>query len=218
MDHARVADARGSGHRVQSGHWLSVPPEPKGFHLRNTVVMVVLAIVAAVTWVASWQREEPATPAPAAADPRPLGYYLYGARLLGTDEQGRVAYRVLAQRIDELPDEGRLRFEGVSVEYQPVGETAWAISAANASGPKDGSQLDLAGNVEVRSAPTDGSRPESFSTQKLRFSPESSSAETDEPVTIHVGDWHLDAIGLRTHLKDDTLRLESQVHGTFAPQ
>lgn len=180
--------------------------------------MVVLAIVAAVTWVASWQREEPATPAPAAADPRPLGYYLHGARLLGTDEQGRVAYRVLAQRIDELPDEGRLRFEGVSVEYQPVDETAWAISAANASGPKDGSQLDLAGNVELRSSPTDGTEPEVITTERLRFSPDTSRVESDEPVEIRIGDWQLAGVGLSTHLKDDTLTLESQVHGTFAPQ
>ena len=186
--------------------------------MRNTVVMVVLAIVAAVTWVASWQREEPATPAPAAADPRPLGYYLHGARMVGTDEQGRVAYRVLAQRIDELPDEGRLRFEGVSVEYQPVDETAWAISAANASGPKDGSQLDLAGNVELRSSPTDGTEPEVITTERLRFSPNTSRVESDEPVEIRVGDWRFDAVGLSTHLKDDTLTLESQVHGTFAPQ
>jgi LPS export ABC transporter protein LptC len=77
--------------------------------------------------------------------------------------------------------------------------------------------LDLVGNVEVRSSPTDGSEPLTIATEKLRFSPDTSSAESDGPVEIHVGDWQLTTIGLRTHLKGDTLELESQVHGTFAP-
>lgn len=185
--------------------------------MRNTVVIALLALLAAGTWLASWQRQDSNPPLAANEDARPLGYYVRGAKMLGTDEQGRVIYRILAERLDELPDEDRLSLEGVHVEYQPADETAWAISAASASTPKDGSLLDLVGNVEVRSSPTDGSEPLTIATEKLRFSPDTSSAESDGPVEIHVGDWQLTTIGLRTHLKGDTLELESQVHGTFAP-
>jgi lipopolysaccharide export system protein LptC len=52
----------------------------------------------------------------------------------------------------------------------------------------------------------------------LKFSADTSRAETDDAVNIRVGDWRFDAVGLRTDLKDDTLRLESEVHGIFAPQ
>jgi LPS export ABC transporter protein LptC len=201
-------------HRVQS----FVGGRYRGFRtlVRNTVVMIVLAILAAATWVATWQRQDAVQPAESSADTRPLGYYALGAELLGTDEQGRVTYRIRADRLDELPDEGRLQLEGVNVQYQPTDETAWAISAASASRMKNGTQLDFAGNVEVRSAPTDGSEPMTIVTEKLRFSPDTSSAESDEPVRMRVGDWQLDAVGLRTHLKGDTLELESQVHGTFS--
>ncbi|HUQ51248.1 MAG TPA: LPS export ABC transporter periplasmic protein LptC [Gammaproteobacteria bacterium] len=184
--------------------------------MRNTVVMLVLAILAAATWVATWPPQNAGLPKERSANEGPLGYYLRGARLFGTDDEGRVTYRVRAERLDEVPDEARLRLEGVAVEYQPPDNTAWAISAATGSVPKDGSLLDLRGNVEIRSTPSDGSNPITINTEQLRFSPESSSAESDERVRVRVGDWHFEAVGLSTHLKGDALELESQVHGTFS--
>jgi LPS export ABC transporter protein LptC len=186
--------------------------------LRTIVVLVVLAILAGATWLATWSSRQPTPPATTDAAEHPLGYYLHGARILGTDELGRVTYRILADRLDELPDEERLRLERVSVEYRPVDATSWDISAASGSAPKDGSELALEGQVELRSARTDDTEPVVIATERLRFSPDTSSVESDEPVEIRVGDWRLNARGLRTHLKDDTLKLESEVHGTFAPQ
>src|SRR5512134_1598775 len=104
---------------------------------------------------------------------------------------------------------------GVSVDFRPADETAWSLSAASAQYARDGSQLDLSGNVEVRSVPTDEANRLTIATEKLLFSPDTSSAESDEAVEIRVGDWQLHAVGLRTHLKEDTLELESQVHGTL---
>jgi len=185
--------------------------------MRNTVVMIVLALLAAATGLLRWQRATP-DPMPAVDESTtPLGYYVRGARLIGTDEQGRVLYRISAARLDELPGEDRLRFESVSVDYRPVDETPWEISAAAASGLRDGSLLELAGNVELRTAPTDGATPVFMATAKLRFWPDTSRAESDETVEFRAGDLHLEAKGLRANLKDDTLRLESEVHGTFAP-
>jgi LPS export ABC transporter protein LptC len=186
--------------------------------VRNTVIMIVLAILAAATWVATWQRPAADLPAAASADAQPLGYYLRGTRLLGTDDQGHIIYRLDAERIDELPGEARLRLEGVRVAYEPAAETPWGISALTASAPKDGSVLELVGSVEVRSSPVDGSRPVTIATEKLQFRPDTSRVESDELVDIRIGDWRLHGMGLNTDLKGHTLRLESQVHGTFAPQ
>ena len=186
--------------------------------LRNTLVMIVLAILAAALWVATWQPPETSLPVEDAGASQALGYYVRGARILGTDEEGRVTYRIMAQQLDEVLDENRLRFEGVSVEYLPADETPWSISAERASAPKDRSEITLAGNVELRSTPTDGSTPVIVATEELRFAPDSSSAESDEAVTIRVGDWQLAGVGLRTYLKGDTLQLESQVHGILASQ
>jgi LPS export ABC transporter protein LptC len=185
--------------------------------LRNTIVMVVLAILAAATWVATWQRLDVSPLVDQVAPTEPLGFYAKGARLSGTDEQGRLTYRVFAERLEELPGEERMQLLGVNVDYQPSDETEWTLMAASAKYARDGSQIDFLGNVEVRSVPVDGSRPVTILTDKLVFSPDTSRAETDEHVEIRVGDWQLQGIGLRSDLKGGSLQLESQVHGTLAP-
>lgn len=183
--------------------------------MRNTVIMLVLAVVAAATWIATWRRPEADQPAAVGATSAPLGFYLRGARILGTDEQGRIRYRIFAERLDELPEENRLLLTNVNVEYEPPDEAPWSITAASASSEKDVSRLDLMGGVEIRSAPTDDSRPLTIVTEKLTFWPEASSAETGEPVEIRFGGLHLRGSGL--HLKGDSLRLESDVYGTLVP-
>lgn len=185
--------------------------------MRNTLVMLVLAIIAAATWVLTWQPAETSAPVEDAGTPQALGYYVRGARILGTDEEGRVTYRIFAERLDELPDEGRLELTGVDVEYQPADETAWSISASNGSSAKEISQLELAGDVELRSVPTGSSKALAIFTQKLTFWLDTSKVESDEPVEVRFGDWRFRGVGLRTDLKGDSLRLESQVHGTLLP-
>jgi len=179
--------------------------------------MVVLAIVAAATWIATWQGQDAAPPVERAADVGPLGYYARGARISGTDEEGRVTYRIFAERLDELPGEQRLELTGVKVDYQPADETPWTLTAASARYAWDSELLDLNGDVEARSIPADGSRTMTITTQKLLFSPDTSSAESDAEVQIRVGDWQLGAVGVRADLKGDTLALESKVHGTILP-
>jgi LPS export ABC transporter protein LptC len=137
--------------------------------------------------------------------------------LSGTDEQGRVTYRVRAERLDELPADERLRLQGVNVEYQPAEDAAWTISAATASALKDGSLLELSGDVEIRSVPTNGSAQRTILTQALRFWPDTSSIQSDLPVEFRVGKWQVHGMGLSADLKGHTLRLESAVHGTFLP-
>jgi lipopolysaccharide export system protein LptC len=179
--------------------------------------MAVLAAVAFTTWLYG---RPPAAggPGPSAGTPgSPLGYYVLGARLLGTDAEGRVTYRLSADRLEEIPANDSLALAGVRVEYAPPDAAPWLIRATSAISPKDGSSLELKGGVELRSGPSSETAPTVILTDSLRFSPDTSSAESDDDVSISVGDWHLDATGFRTHLKADTLRLESNVHGKLGP-
>ena len=100
--------------------------------MRNTIVTVVLAIVAAALWITTWQRQGETPAVERVADTEPLGYYARGARISGTDEEGRVTYRIFAERLDEVPGEERLDLTGVNVDYQPADETAWTFTAASA--------------------------------------------------------------------------------------
>lgn len=183
--------------------------------LRNGVALVFFGAAAAATW---WWGRPPAAGTAVRRDRgiEPPGYYLKGAQLLGTDENGRVTYRVHAERIEELPDQGLLVWSGVRIEYRPADAVPWEIDAARASAPKDGSHFDLEGEVELRSEPTDGSGPTVVSAPSLHFTPDESSARSDRAVSVQIGDWRLTGVGLRVHLKDDKLELESNVHGQIA--
>jgi LPS export ABC transporter protein LptC len=185
--------------------------------VRNTAIMIVLAVLAAATWLATWRAQDSSPPVESSADAGPLGYYARGARLHRTDEAGRFVTSVLAERLDELPGDERLQLTGVNVEHRPGGDTAWSLSASTAKYSRDGSRVDLLGDVAVRSSRADGSMPVTILTDQLLFSPDTSIAESTVAVEIHVGDWQLRGVGLRAHLKEDTLKLESQVHGTLAP-
>jgi lipopolysaccharide export system protein LptC len=216
MASARGGSQRRRGDRVQSPEVLIGGSAAScGERLRNTLVMVVLAVLAGATWLYS---RPPATTQRLAPmeGVQPLGYYIRGARILGTDEQGRISYRISADRLEELPDQQRLKLDAVRVDYTPADSDSWSISAATASGPKDRSELELMGGVTLRSEPAGGGEPTTITTESLRFYPESSSAESDTPVSIRVGGWELQSGGLRTHLKGDVVQLESNVHGKFA--
>ncbi len=177
--------------------------------------MVVLAALAVATWLYGRQ---PTVAQRAAANEgaAPLGYYLRAAKLLGTDDQGRVAYRILADNLEELPDQQLLKLEGVRIEYHPPDGDPWLISADAGSAPKDGTELTLHGSVTLRSEPQSGRKPMVIAAEALRFVPGDSSAESDTPVSISVGDWYVNAVGLRTRLKGDIVQLESKVHAKFA--
>jgi LPS export ABC transporter protein LptC len=184
--------------------------------VRTTVIMAVLALLAAVTWFATWQREDAAPPPDSAPEAMPLGYFARGARIVIADDEGRPTYRIFAERLDELPGEEQLELTGVDVEYQPAQAAAWSLTAATAKYARDGSQLDLAGSVEIRSAPADDAEAVTINTERLMFSPDTSRAESDESVHVRVGDWQLVGASLRADLKERTLELES-VRGTLVP-
>ncbi len=184
--------------------------------MRTPLLLAVLTAIA----IATWLYNRPSTTETVGrfrGEAAPLGYYLKGARMLGTDANGRVSYRLVAERLEEKPSDELLLLSGVHMEYLPADDDEWVIVAAAASAPKDASELELKGGVEVRSNPATGVAPTIISAETLRFLPKTSSAETDDEVHIRVGDWQLNATGLRTLLKADTLQLESKVHGKFAP-
>jgi LPS export ABC transporter protein LptC len=177
--------------------------------------MLLLGAAALASWIYGMPGPVEA-PRRASGGDAPLGYYLRGARLLGTDETGRVAYRILAERLEEQTGEDRLLLEQVRIEYQPANEVPWVITAGNGSAPKDGSRLELGGGVEIHSQPTDGSKPVLISTRELTFEPESSIATSVQRTELRVGDWQVSGTGLNANLKDERLKLESQVHGKFS--
>ena len=183
---------------------------------RNTLGLAALAGATVLSWY--WSREQPADPETNGnLDSLPLGYYLTDATILGTDEEGRVLYRIWAGRAEERPAEERLLLSEVRVEYQPVADVPWRLTARSGEAPLDRSYLDLSEAVELAGEPRDGGARIVIRTQRLRLEPETFVATTEGPVSLFIDARRLEAVGMRADLKDDRLELESDVHGQFLP-
>ena len=151
------------------------------------------------------------------ADYVPLGYYLSDASILGTDDEGRTLYRIWAGSAEEMPEERRLVLRDVIVEYEPGNDVPWVLTASSGEAPIDETYLDLNGGVELTTGEQATGHPTIIRTEHLRLEPQEFLAETDEPVSVFIGERRLDAVGMKADLKADNLALESNVHGQFRP-
>lgn len=184
--------------------------------VRNTLAGALLALAAAVTWY--WSRPPATAPATrSAADRVALGYYLRGAEVIGTDDTGRITYIVAAERMEELPGEERFELADVTIEYRPESDVAWRMSAERGTVPRSRAHYELSGGVTLSNAPGHSGVATVATAPTMTFAPDELTVDTAAPVELNVGGDVLRAIGLKAHLKDDTLRLESAVHGRFVP-
>lgn len=182
--------------------------------IRNSIGLLILLAAAVATWLASRHEISPGADADTARS-TPLGYYLRDAVFLGTDENGRVFYRVHAGLAERQADDQGLALQRVRVEYRDTEHVQWQLSADRAATRAVGDFLDLSGDVRLSSTPTDDRMPTVIETDALRLEPDRFLASSDSPVRVSIGDASLRATGLKAHLKDDKLELESNVHGQF---
>ena len=185
-------------------------------HVRNLLVTASLATAAGLSWY--WSRAGTAETQPRAArESLPLGYYLIDAEIFGTDEDGRLLYKIWAGRAEERPDEEPLSLSDVRIEYRPAENVPWLLTADSGEAPADQSYIDLSGAVELANVPRDQGERILIKTQELRFEPETSIASTEEAVSLFLDAKRLDAVGIKVYLQDDRLELISSVHGEFDP-
>ncbi|HEY5624632.1 MAG TPA: LPS export ABC transporter periplasmic protein LptC [Gammaproteobacteria bacterium] len=184
-------------------------------NFRNVVIFSALSAAAGASWylgrigTAEDQQDE-------LRDSLPLGYYLRDAEIMGTDENGRLLYKIWAAHAEERPNENRLLLSDVRVEYRPEEDVPWTLTADFGEAPADETFVDLRGAVKLANEPEEGDRT-IIQTQALRFEPGELVASSDESVSLFVGSRQLDAIGIRVFLRDERLELESSVHGEFSP-
>ncbi len=179
--------------------------------------MIALAAAAMSTWI--WSRQgddDEVRVAPARLDAP--GYYLRGAAIVGTDEEGQALYRIEAASAEEFPEEERLLLSDVTVEYQSEVNVPWVLTAAGGEAFLDRTYLDFNGEVELTRSAEGDLRPMTIRTVALRLEPESFEVHTESPVSLFIGEQRLDAVGLSANLKTEHLALESRVHGVFGSQ
>jgi LPS export ABC transporter protein LptC len=152
-----------------------------------------------------------------AAAPDERGYYLTDAKLtdLGLDGKPRVVVR--AQTIEQRLADESVQLQHLELDYTTTRAGAWHVTAERGRMPSDRTSLQLEGNVRVAGSPEPTGARAIIVTDELEYNTRANVIQTASPVAIQFGTHELLGRGLRVALNDGTLRLESNVNGTFTP-
>ena len=177
---------------------------------RNLLLFGILAGTALVTWVVARVAQEPAAPR---IDRGPVaqGYYLLGAVMHGTDEDGRVYYRIKAERVEQEADGENFVLERMRVEYLPDTDVHWDISASRGLADLGRESLRLQEDVRLVYAPDADQEQTVIETNDLQIFTDEFLATTDQSVTMRKGRSEFVATGLELNLKTDFWKLGSDV-------
>jgi len=183
--------------------------------LRGAATTLALGIAAAGSWYLATSledRPEPAQP----AEPLGQGYYLRGARILGTDDTGELLYEIEADYAEERGEE-RIAFDNVRVRYSPQTDVPWSLSADRALITGNRDRLTLSGHVLAVSEAGFADEVTEIRTDRLELEPEAYRAFTDRRVQIRIGERSLTATGMEALLRENRVSLASNVSGKFVP-
>ncbi len=183
--------------------------------LRVLAALAVLAL-AVGTWLLSAPGHRPAEGGAEAERALP-GYYAKQAVLTEYDAAGNPSIRVQAERIDQVDHGDEVALSGVRVDYHGRDGREWALFGDGARILPGGNVIDVQGNVRLQAQGDTGGGMPVIHADTLRYDVAAARASTPGDVRIEYGPHTLTARGLVANLKDETLRLESKVHGRFLP-
>jgi LPS export ABC transporter protein LptC len=156
-----------------------------------------------------------------AVDP---GYSATRAQVIETDASGAPRYTLTADSIQQDPQSLEVTLGQLSMQVADGDQPPWRMTARSGRMPEDASRIDLSGDVRVAGrigggAEGDGERgePIEIRSDALSYEMASSLARSASDVTIRLSGKWLQARGIEANLKARQVRLESQVHGRFAP-
>jgi LPS export ABC transporter protein LptC len=191
--------------------------------------LLVLAVITGAYFIGRAGRGDTAADT-ATALPDP-GYAALDAVVIETGYDGRERYRLNAKVIRQQGESGVIDLETLDMDYHPgaqgnvpgekpppdkaAGEI-WHLKSDRGQVRADGDDVQLNGNVVVTGLAPGSKDPLVLSTDNMRINTPTEYIETSAPVKLRWAGHELDAIGMQADLKAGTLRLESDVHGSFS--
>lgn len=184
-------------------------------NLRSILGLTLLLTAALGSWYLSQSLSQRAA-LKATAEAHHDGFYLRAARVLGTDDNGALLYRIEAEYAEQRsPSE--IEFRNVNIHYASLSNVPWTLVADHALIGEDQDMVTLTGNVMAVSNEGFSGDVTEIRTQYLEFQPDTYTASTDDRVQIRIGSRSLTATGMLALLQENRLRLESNVSGRFVP-
>jgi LPS export ABC transporter protein LptC len=149
------------------------------------------------------------------SETRETGYSARHAEIIETGPDGRPMYIVRAENVRQIPEAQAVMLETVRMEMRDDSGQRWTGRADYGQIFQDAAHIQLTGDVLVSGTFPGSQDTAEISTERLSFDTRSEIVKTRSPVTLNWGGKRIRANGLVANLKDQSLRLESQVHGLF---
>ena len=186
---------------------------------------MIYRILAAIAFIAvvvssilfSGQQRESATPTTVTEPLRDPGYAARNATLIQTGPDGHPLYTLNADVIRQLPDQGTVQLDVVRLGFRDAARNQWTARADHGEVGENTGKVQLTGDVHVNGLLPGTQDPAEIATQHLFVDTQADVVSTKDPVTLSVSKQRLRARGLQATLSDGRVRLESDVHGTYAP-
>ena len=151
--------------------------------------------------------------------------FLQDFRAVTFDAQGQPREALAAVRADHFPDDDSAELVSPRLSLSETGRPTMTITADRGRIESGRDQGDFIGNVQVTRAATDRpanngtpSGPVTLTTESLHVLTKEQRVQTDKPVTIEEPRGIIRGRGLEFDNKAKTVRLKSEVSGTFQPQ
>jgi LPS export ABC transporter protein LptC len=180
-------------------------------------IFAFLTIVAVIVASLLLSQQQSGTPASTtvAQTSWDAGYSARNAQLVETDGEGSPLYTLEAATIRQQPNADQVRFTQVLMTFRDRNGDAWTASADRGELGQTSRKVELSGNVHVSGAFRSGASPAQISTDALSVDLRRDIVSTTRPVTLLWSGLALNSTGLTADLKDQRVRLESDVHATF---
>lgn len=186
--------------------------------------VLLLGALAALTYWLDAQVQTPPARRDGSARHDP-DLFLQDFKAITFDSQGNARETLSAARAEHFPDDESAELTKPKLSLAEIGRPTLTITADHGRIDGDRNNGDFSGDVRVEraadpspSANGEASGPVTLSTSALHVTTKEQRVRTDQPVTIQDPRGIIRGKGLAFDNNAKTLRLDSQVSGTFQPQ
>lgn len=178
---------------------------------------LVALVVAGFLLLLNRQQGVPAQTQPSTPGQSQPGYAARDAVIVETGADGEPMYTLRADTVHQVPAQQLVTLTHVRLAFHDTGGDTWTAHAARGRILQNAASIDLDGAVVVTGQLPGQAQPARITTEQLSVDTQARTVRTRLPVTLEWAGRQLHARGLFASLKDQRVKLESDVHGTFTP-
>ena len=146
-----------------------------------------------------------------------LDYSVENFSLAMMDKSGNVQYHLSADSMLHYRDTDLTQLDLPNVELFKKTNEHWLIKANQGKVSAKGSEIILAGDVELKSEVSTQQQPFVITTDNLNIKPETNTVSTEDPIMFSGDGVELSSTGMIADLDKETIKLLDKVRASYVP-